>query len=54
MVLFHSRDDEVIPFRSLERYAERFPDARIRPLDGYGHLYDEGDLSGIVAAVRSL
>jgi predicted alpha/beta hydrolase family esterase len=53
-ILFHSRDDEEIPFSSLERYSERLPDASIRPLDGNGHLYDRGDLSEIVAAIRSL
>ncbi len=53
-VLFHSRDDEISPFSSLERYAERLPDATIRPLDGYGHLYDRGDISEIVAAIGSL
>jgi predicted alpha/beta hydrolase family esterase len=53
-VLFHSRDDEEIPFSSLERYAERLPDATIRPLDGNGHLYERGDLSEIAAAIRSL
>jgi uncharacterized protein len=50
--LFHSRDDEVSPFSSLDRYAARFPEAAVHPLDGYGHLYDKGDLSEIVAAVR--
>jgi uncharacterized protein len=53
-ILFHSRDDEEIPFSSLERYAERLPDATIRPVDGNGHLYDRGDLYEIVAAIRSL
>jgi predicted alpha/beta hydrolase family esterase len=53
-VLFHSRDDEVIPFSSLERYGERLPEAEVHPLDGYGHLYDRGDLGPILAAVRSL
>ena len=52
-VLFHSRDDEESPFSSLERYAERLPEAAIRPLEGCGHLYDRGDLSEIVAAVSS-
>jgi predicted alpha/beta hydrolase family esterase len=53
-VLFHSRDDEEAPFSSLERFAERFPEARTQPLEGNGHLYDRGDLSAIVAAIRSL
>jgi uncharacterized protein len=52
--LFHSRDDEVIPFAHLDLYAKRLPDAAIHPLDGYGHLYDRGDLTEIVDAVRSL
>ena len=52
--LFHSRDDEVIPFAHLDLYAKRLPGAEVHPLDGYGHLYDRGDLSPIVSAVRSL
>jgi uncharacterized protein len=52
--LFHSRDDEVIPFAHLDRYAKRLPAASVRPLDGYGHLYERGDLSPILDAVRSL
>jgi predicted alpha/beta hydrolase family esterase len=53
-VLFHSRDDEESPFSSLERFAERLPEARTQALNGNGHLYDRGDLSEIVAAIRSL
>jgi predicted alpha/beta hydrolase family esterase len=53
-VLFHSRDDEEIPFSSLERYAERIPEAETHALEGNGHLYERGDLSEIVAAVRSI
>jgi len=52
--LFHSRDDEEAPFSSLERFAERLPEARTQALDGNGHLFDRGDISSIVAAVRSL
>jgi predicted alpha/beta hydrolase family esterase len=53
-VLFHSRDDDVSPFSSLDRFAGRLPEAKRQPLEGYGHLYDRGDLSPIVAAIRSL
>jgi predicted alpha/beta hydrolase family esterase len=53
-VLFHSRDDEEIPFSSLERYAERLPEARTHALEGNGHLYERGDLSEIIAAIRSV
>ena len=52
--LFHSRDDEEIPFAHLELYAKRLPEATVHPLDGTGHLLDRGDLSEIVAAIRSL
>jgi serine hydrolase len=52
--LFHSRDDEEIPFAHLELYAKRLPQATVHPLDGTGHLLDRGDISEIVAAVRSL
>ena len=53
-ILFHSRDDEEIPFAHLDRYARRLPAASAHPLDGCGHLYERGDLSPIVAAVHSL
>jgi predicted alpha/beta hydrolase family esterase len=53
-VLFHSRDDDEIPVASLDLYARRLPDAEARPLDGNGHLYDRGDLTEIVEAIRSL
>jgi predicted alpha/beta hydrolase family esterase len=52
--LFHSRDDEELPFEHLERYAALLPEATVGRLDGNGHLYDRGDLSEIVEAVRSL
>jgi hypothetical protein len=52
--LFHSRDDEVIPFAHLELYAKRLPGAEVHPLDGNGHLFDRGDLTEIVAAIRGL
>jgi predicted alpha/beta hydrolase family esterase len=52
--LFHSRDDDVIPFSHLDGYAALLPDASVHPLDGYGHLYDRGDLSVILDAIRDL
>jgi serine hydrolase len=52
--LFHSRDDEVIPFAHLDRYAKLLPAASVHPLDGCGHLYDRGDLSEILDAIRGL
>jgi predicted alpha/beta hydrolase family esterase len=52
--LFHSRDDEEIPITHLDRYSERLPDATARSLDGNGHLFDRGDLSQILDAIRTL
>src|SRR5262245_48151311 len=52
--LFHSRDDEEIPFEHLERYEARLPRAVVHPLDGNGHLYDRGDLTEIVEVIKSL
>jgi serine hydrolase len=53
-ILFHRDDDDVIPFAHLELYEKRLPDAEVHPLKGKGHLYDQGDISEIVAAIRSL
>jgi predicted alpha/beta hydrolase family esterase len=54
ILFFHSRDDEEIPVSQLDRYRERFPDASVHPLDGNGHLYDRGDLSEVLEAIRGL
>jgi predicted alpha/beta hydrolase family esterase len=52
--LFHSRDDEEIPFAHLELYAKRLPGGAVHPVDGNGHLFDRGDLSDIVETIRDL
>ncbi|XID91960.1 alpha/beta fold hydrolase [Paenibacillaceae bacterium WGS1546] len=39
--LYHSRDDEVVPFEHLGRYAKAVPDATVRDLDRFGHAYRE-------------
>ena len=52
--LFHSRDDEEIPFEHLARYEARLPQAVVHPLDGNGHLYDRGELTEIVVALEGL
>jgi uncharacterized protein len=51
--LYHSRDDEVIPFAHLAMYAERLPHATIREFDGYGHQFNN-DLSIVAADIKSL
>ncbi|MFC5408664.1 alpha/beta fold hydrolase [Larkinella bovis] len=42
LILFHSRDDEVVPFSHLTYYAEAIPNARLCELDDLGHLFTEG------------
>ena len=38
--LYHSRDDEVVPFEHLALYAEELPQANIREFDDRGHQFD--------------
>lgn len=40
--LVHSRDDEVVPFEHLARYAQRLPRATVHPVDGRGHSFEAG------------
>ncbi|GAB3258774.1 alpha/beta fold hydrolase [Larkinella harenae] len=42
IILFHSRDDEVVPVAHLRQYAAIFPEARVRELDNRGHLFSNG------------
>lgn len=35
--LYHSRDDDIVPFAHLARYAAKLPQATIREVDGRGH-----------------
>lgn len=51
--LYHSRDDEWVPFAHLARYAEKIPQATIRKFDGRGHQFDD-DLSEVAADIASL
>ena len=51
--LYHSRDDEVVPFAHLAMYAEKLPHATIREFDGRGHRFND-DLSEIAADITSL
>jgi predicted alpha/beta hydrolase family esterase len=46
MLLYHGRDDEVVPFGHLALYGERLPCATFRGFDELGHRFD-GDLSRV-------
>jgi len=51
--LYHSRDDEWVPFAHLAMYAEKLPRATIREFDGRGHQFNN-DLSEVAADIKSL
>jgi uncharacterized protein len=51
--LYHSRDDEIVPFAHLALYAEKLPQAILRALDGRGHQLNN-DLSEVVRDIKSL
>jgi uncharacterized protein len=40
--LYHSRDDDGVPFAHLGSYARALPQATVRELDGYGHVFEKG------------
>ena len=50
---YHSRDDEIVPFAHLALYAQKFPQATIRELNGGGHQL-HNDLSEVVEDIKSL
>jgi uncharacterized protein len=51
--LYHSRDDEWVPFAHLGRYAEKIPGAIIREFDGRGHQFNN-NLSEVATDINSL
>jgi predicted alpha/beta hydrolase family esterase len=51
--LYHSRDDEWVPFAHLAFYAEKIPGATVREFDGRGHQFNN-DLSEVAADIKSL
>jgi predicted alpha/beta hydrolase family esterase len=51
--LYHSRDDEWVPFAHLAMYAERIPQATIRKFDGRGHQFNN-DLSEVAGDIKGL
>ena len=51
--LYHSRDDEEVPFAHVKIYARRLPRARVRRLDARGHQF-KNDLLEVVRDIRTL
>jgi predicted alpha/beta hydrolase family esterase len=50
--LYHSRDDEVVPFAHLALYAAKLPQATMRVFDGRGHQFGN-DLAEVAKDIRS-
>jgi predicted alpha/beta hydrolase family esterase len=51
--LYHSRDDEWVPFAHLKFYAEKIPQATVREFDQLGHQFNN-NLSEVAADIKSL
>jgi uncharacterized protein len=51
--LYHSRDDEIVPFAHLALYSQKLPHATIRVLSKRGHQLNN-DLSELAADIESL
>lgn len=50
--LYHSRDDDVVPYAHLALYAASLPQATIRAFDGRGHQFGN-DLAEVAEDIRS-
>ncbi|MDP8947312.1 MAG: alpha/beta fold hydrolase [Actinomycetota bacterium] len=53
MFLYHSRDDEVVPFAHAALYAQKLPRVTVREFDGRGHQFGE-DLSEVAQDIKRL
>ena len=51
--LYHSKDDLVVPFESLENYQKEFPNAEIRIFEDKGHFHVLG-LPELIEDIKSL
>ncbi len=51
--LYHSRDDEVVPFAHAVLYAQKLPHATVREFDGGGHQFGD-DLSEVARDIGGL
>jgi uncharacterized protein len=51
--LYHSRNDEVVPFGHLVLYAGKLPNATVREFESHGHLFSKG-LPELVEDIKSL
>jgi predicted alpha/beta hydrolase family esterase len=54
IVLYHSEDDEWVPFSHLARWAEKLPGAISRPFTDRGHSFSAKAFPELIADIRSL
>lgn len=54
IVMYHSEDDEWVPFSHLARWAERLPGARSRRFTDRGHSFSASPFPELIADIRSL
>ncbi|MDR7272646.1 putative alpha/beta hydrolase family esterase [Pelomonas saccharophila] len=52
--LYHSADDEWVPFPHLARWAEKLPAATVRPFTDRGHSFSKLAFPELIADIRSL
>jgi predicted alpha/beta hydrolase family esterase len=54
IVMYHSEDDEWVPFSHLARWAEKFPGARARRFTDRGHSFCTPAFAELIDDIRSL
>ncbi len=53
IILFHSKDDKVVPFSNTKEYVKQIPTLKFIPLEGRGHIIDES-FPEIVEEIKNL
>jgi uncharacterized protein len=53
VVLYHGRDDEIVPFAHLAQFADKFPRATVQEVEGCGHQFNN-DLSVVADDIKRL
>lgn len=53
LTLYHSQDDEWVPFNHLHQYAQKWPEATTVPLAGRGHSFMKVEFTELVEAIQS-
>ncbi len=54
ILLYHSRDDAIVPFAHMAVYLKHIPRAEPHEVDGAGHAFARGDRRVLVSGIRSL